>query len=240
LTAQLVLAKKGSILAVDADPNSCFADALGAREPGTIVGICEEISKNIDKIPASMTKDRFIEMKVQEALVEGKDFDLLVMGRPEGPGCYCYVNNLLRDIMGKIAANYDFVVIDNAAGMEHISRRTTREITRLLVVSDYSIAGIRSAKRIYDLAVELGIKMSGAYLVINKVSGPLSALNEEIKKTGLEVIGDVPYDEALIEWNISDRSIFGFKEKAVRNIIADILNKLMESQHAIGAGKRKI
>ncbi len=104
-----------------------------------------------------MTKDRFIEMKVQESLTETKDFDLLVMGAPEGPGCYCYVNNLLREIMDRITNSYDFVVIDNAAGMEHISRRTTGVIAKLVLVSDYSIAGVRAAKRIYSLAKELKI-----------------------------------------------------------------------------------
>ena len=226
LIAHLVGRKKGNILAIDADPNSCLAESLGVKDAQTIVGICEDVSKNMDKIPSGMTKDRFIEMRVQEALIEASGFDLLVMGRPEGPGCYCYVNNLLRNIIGKITANYDFVVIDNAAGMEHISRRTTGEMSKLVLVSDYSVPGVRSAKRIYDLAKELGIKMSGAYLIVNKVSGPIAALENEIRKTGLKDIGNVPYNEELVKWNISNRPIFDFKEKAVRANIEEIFKNL--------------
>lgn len=226
--AELVRKKRGSILAIDADPNSCFASALGIKDPETIVGICEDISKNMDKIPSGVTKERFIEMRVQESLTETKDFDLLVMGRPEGPGCYCYVNNLLRGIIDRITKSYDFVIIDNAAGMEHISRRTAGAITKLLLVSDYSIAGMRATKRIYDLAKELKIKIGGAYLIINRVSGPLSALAKEIAQAELIVAGEVPYSQELVEWNISNKSIFEFESKAITSEIEDIFEKMME------------
>ena len=227
--AELAARKKGSILAIDADPNSCFADSLGVKDPETIVGVCEDISKHMDKIPSGMTKDRFIEMKVQESLTEAKDFDLLVMGRPEGPGCYCYVNNLLRDIIDRITKSYDFVVMDNAAGMEHISRRTAGHISKLVLVSDYSIAGVRSTKRIYDLAKELKIKIGGAYLIINRVSGPLSALKGEILETDLDVAGELPYSEELVQWNISNRPVFEFKSKAIKQDIEDVVTKLTEN-----------
>lgn len=227
MVAHLVGLKKGSVLAIDADPNSCLADNLGVRDPQTIVGICEEAAKKMDKIPSGMTKDRFLEMRVQEALTESKGFDLLVMGRPEGPGCYCYVNNLLRNIIGRITADYDFVVIDNAAGMEHISRRTMREMSRLLLVSDYSIPGIRSAKRIYDLAREMGIKIDGAYLVLNKVSGAITPeLKSEIDKTGLREGGQMPYDAELVKWNISNKPIFEFKDKDVWSKTAEIFGNI--------------
>lgn len=240
MVAHLVSRKIGSVLAIDADPNSCLADSLGVRDPQTIVGICEDVSKNLDKIPAGMTKDRFIEMKVQDAVAENDGFDLLVMGRPEGPGCYCYVNSLLRNIVGKITKNYDFVVIDNAAGMEHISRRTTGDMNTLLVVSDYSVPGIRSAKKIRDLATELGIKVRGAYLVINKVSGSLSTLRDEIKNSGLEAIGSIPYDEEVVSWNISNRPVFELESKPIRDEIEEIFNNLTGARDADRAGKRKI
>lgn len=193
------------------------------------MGVCEEISRNMDRIPSGMTKDRFIEMKVQGSLAETKDFDLLVMGAPEGPGCYCYVNNLLREIIDRITNNYDFVVIDNAAGMEHISRRTTGAIAKLVLVSDYSVAGVRAAKRILGLARELKIKIGKAYLIINRVSGPLSALKEEMSSAGMDMAGSVPYDEALVEWNISDKPIFGLDSKEVGSRVGEIFEKLMES-----------
>lgn len=191
------------------------------------MGICEEISKNMGKIPAGMTKDRYIEMEVQEAIVEAGGFDLLVMGRPEGPGCYCYVNNLLRGIIGKITSSYDFVVIDNAAGMEHISRRTVGELNKLVLVSDYSITGLRAVKRIYDLAKQLGIKIGSSHLVVNKVSGALSALKEDIAKTGLELAGEIPYSEDLIKWNISNRPVFEFDNKAVVDKIDGVIEKII-------------
>jgi CO dehydrogenase maturation factor len=237
--SDLISRKIGSILAIDADPNSCLADALGVKGPQTIVGICEEVSKQMDKIPSGMTKDRFIEMRVQEALTEEDEFDLIVMGRPEGPGCYCYVNTLLRAIIDRISANYDFVVIDNAAGMEHISRRTMRGMNALVVVSDYSIPGVRSVKKIYELARELGIKIGRPFLVINKVSGPVKVLDNEVKASGLEVAGEVPYDEALVEWNISNRPIFSYDNKDIKKRMRDILDNIIEVKNDDKQGQHR-
>ncbi len=232
LVRELIYQKKGSVLAIDADPNSCLADALGVKDPQTIVGICDEISRSLDKIPAGITKDRFIEMRVQEAVVENGSFDLLVMGRPEGPGCYCYVNNLLRNIIDEITKSYCLVIIDNAAGMEHISRRTVGDLGRLVIVSDYSVPGLRAAKKIYMLAKELGIKMRGAGLIINKVSGALAPLKSEIMKSGLEVVGSIPYDEELVSWNISNRPIFEFESKPVTDEIKGTIANLIREEYA--------
>lgn len=220
--------KKGSVLAIDADPNSTLPEALGVTGHETVAGICDEVSKQMTNIPAGMTKDRFIEMKVQEALVEEKGFDLLVMGRPEGPGCYCYVNNLLRDMMARVIKNYDFVVIDNAAGMEHISRRTMRTIDRLLLVSDYSIIGIRSAKKIHELAKDLGIKVGANALIINKVTGFLEPLQAEIRAVGTKFIGTIPFNENVDKWSISNKPIFEFEDSDIKGRIKDIFTKLME------------
>jgi len=214
------------VIAIDADPNSCFAEALGVKNAGTIVGICEEISKNMDKIPSGMTKDRYIEMEVQKSVIEEKNFDCLVMGRPEGPGCYCYVNNLLRGIIGKITSGYDYVVIDNAAGMEHISRRTVGVLNKLVVVSDYSVTGVRAAKKIYELAIELGIRIGAAFLIINKVTGPVSLLKDEIQKSGLDLIGEIPYSEDLVRWNISNRPIFEFKNQEIWSKVDETFKRL--------------
>jgi CO dehydrogenase maturation factor len=224
----LVSDKKGSILAIDADPNSTLPEALGVTGHQSIAGICDDVSKQMSNIPGGMTKERFIEMKVQEALVEEKGFDLLVMGRPEGPGCYCYVNNLLRDMMARVIKNYDFVVIDNAAGMEHISRRTMRAIDKLLLVSDYSIVGIRSAKRILELAKDLGIKMGSSNLVINKVTGFLEPLQDEIRAVGARFVGAIPFDENVDKWSISNKPIFEFEDENVKDRIKEIFVNLTE------------
>lgn len=228
VTAALIDRGAGSILAIDADPNSCLADALGVKGPQTIVGICDEVSKNIDKIPGGMTKDRYIEMRVQEAVAEEDGFDLLVMGRPEGPGCYCYVNSLLRSVIERVTGHYDFVVIDNAAGMEHISRRTEGGVGKLVLVSDYSVNGVRSAKRIEDLARSLKIKIGSVGLIVNKVSGPMSAIDKEVKDTGLELLGVIPYDEAVVSWSISGGSVFGLKSKVSKDSITKMLDKLIK------------
>ena len=117
---------EGAVLAIDADPNSNLGEILGARPVSTIVGIVDDISKNPGQIPAGMTKDRYLGLRIQEALEEKDNFDLLTMGRPEGPGCYCFVNNLLRELIKKLMNNYAYVVVDNEAGMEHFSRRLVR------------------------------------------------------------------------------------------------------------------
>ena len=175
-----------------------------------------------------MAKERFIEMRIQEALIEKDGFDLLVMGRPEGPGCYCYVNNLLRDMMASVIKNYDFTVIDNAAGMEHISRRTMRAIDKLLLVSDYSIVGIRSAKRIFELAKDLGIKMGSSNLMINKVTGFLEPLQDEIRAVGARFIGALPFNGNVDRWSVSSKPIFEFEDEEIKKSIKDVFAKLME------------
>jgi CO dehydrogenase maturation factor len=228
LIDHLVAAKRGSVLAIDADPNSTLPEALGVTGHRSIAGICDEVSKQMDNIPGGMTKERFIEMRIQEALIEEKGFDLLVMGRPEGPGCYCYVNNLLRDMMARVIKNYDFVVIDNAAGMEHISRRTMRTIDKLLLVSDYSVVGVRSAKRIFELAKDLGIRMGSSDLVINKVTGFLEPLQDEIRSVGARFIGALPFNESVDKWSISNKPIFEFEDENIKGCIKDIFGKLME------------
>lgn len=226
LVRYLASAKAGSVLAVDADPNSSLPETLGLKDSPTMAGIVEEISKSMDKIPAGMTKERFISMKVEDALTEEDKFDLLAMGRPEGPGCYCYVNSLLRDILARMTKSYDFTVIDNAAGMEHISRKNVRMIDKLVLVSDYSAIGVRSVKRIYDLAMELGIKVGETVLVINKVDGPIEKLSAEIKQAGLKVAGEIPYSEELHQASISNKSVFDLKMDPVEDAVKKIFDNL--------------
>ena len=179
-------------------------------------------------------------MRVQETVAEEKGFDLLVMGRPEGPGCYCYVNTLLRNIIGNMTKHYDFVVIDNAAGMEHISRRTMREMTALILVADYSVMGVRAAKKIYDLAIQMGIKLGSAYLVTNMAKGPISRLAPEIKKTGLEVAGEMPYSERIVEWNINERPFTDFSDKAIDAAVERMLDLITRESHAGRTSKGKV
>ncbi len=150
LIRYLVEAGKGSILAVDADFNSTLNDALGLKVEATIANILADAKQN--KVPTGMTKDVFIELKLHQALIETRDYDLLVMGGPQGPGCYCFPSEILKRGLETLDQNYDYMVIDNEAGMEHISRKTIEKIDILLVISDATAKGVRTAGRIYGLA----------------------------------------------------------------------------------------
>lgn len=220
--------KLGSILAVDADPNSTLSDVLGIKIEQTMVGVVDEASKKKDSLPAGMTKGRFIEMKIQESIGEGNDFDLLAMGRPEGPGCYCYINSVLRNILNDVIHGYDFLVIDNAAGMEHISRRTERMIDKMVLVSDYSVIGVRSCVRIYALAKDMGIKVGKFFLIINKLAGSLGPLEEEIDSSGISLAGTIDYDEELLRLSLTNKPVSDIKNDRVRNSIEDIMKNIME------------
>ena len=153
------------VLAVDADPNSNLGAKL-AFEPGRTLGsLREEMLARGDELPKDMPKHEYLEYQIRLAVKEGRGFDLLTMGRQEGPGCYCYVNNMLRNFLDTLSSRYDFVVIDNEAGMEHLSRRTTRSPDVLFVLCDRSKASVESAKRIAALADEMKIKAKRKALV---------------------------------------------------------------------------
>jgi CO dehydrogenase maturation factor len=196
LIIRLIKEKKlGSILAIDADPNSNLAESLGLQIKATIGSILDEISAHPQNVPAGMGKDLFLEYQVQTAIAEGDGFDVLTMGRPEGPGCYCYVNNALRNVMGKLIKDYDFIVIDNEAGLEHLSRRTTRSADALVVVSGPTLAGLKAAKRIRDLISELKIKTHKELLIINCADKDIE--EEKIKDMRLQYLGFIPQDKAI-------------------------------------------
>lgn len=196
---------KGSVLAIDADPNSNLGDVLGVQTTQSIGTILDEIAANPDAVPAGMTKDRYIEYKVQHAVVEGEGFDLLTMGKPEGPGCYCYVNNVLRNLMSHLIDDYAFVIIDNEAGLEHLSRRTTRRADVLLVVSDATVVGLKAAGRISALVKDLKIEVGRKCLLLNRLEGELPAAR--VKSMGLELLGALPYDKELNRMSIEGTSL---------------------------------
>jgi CO dehydrogenase maturation factor len=200
------------ILAVDADPNVNLDESLGVKAENSIVAIVDEISKNPSQIPSGMTKDRYLEYRIQEAVVEGSGFDLLVMGRPEGSGCYCFVNNLLRALIEKLGKSYAYLVIDNEAGLEHLSRRTTKKIDLLFIVSDYTVVGLRSAKRILDLSRELGVNVKDVRLVINRAAEAMPKPEEEIKRLGIPLAGVIPEDKEISRLSIERGSISSLSE----------------------------
>jgi CO dehydrogenase maturation factor len=217
--------RAGSVFAVDADPNSNLADALGLRTEMTIGQVIDTVARNPDKIPAGMTKDRFIEYEVQTIVQEGNGFDLLSMGKPEGPGCYCYVNNVLRGALETLVRGYDLTVIDNEAGLEHLSRKTTGTADLLLVVSDPSAAGLRAAKRINQLADELKLAFARRLLVINRGSVVVNNLDPQIG-----FCGSIPDDPAVAEMGRENRSVFTLKDSspafiAVKAVVGKIFNE---------------
>lgn len=206
--------KADSILAVDADPNANLDQALGVKGEDSIVAIADEVAKNPGQIPAGMTKDRFLEYRIQDSLVEADGFDLLTMGRPEGPGCYCFVNNLLRTLIDKLTKAYAYLVVDNEAGMEHLSRRTTRTMDLLLIVSDYSVVGLRSAKRILDLTKELNLGVKEARLVINRATAEANSLKAEIDKLGIPLAGVIPQDQEISRLSLDGADLGSLPEKS--------------------------
>ena len=204
LIKYLVKKNKTPILAVDADCNANFNEVLGLQIKDTLGNAREEMKKGV--VPGGMTKDIFMEMKVEESLVEAEGFDLIVMGQPEGAGCYCAANTLLAGFMERLSGNYPFIVMDNEAGMEHISRLTTKNVDILLVVSDSSRRGLQAAVRIDDLARSLNIGVGKSYAVINRIKEPPSqqAL-EMITAGGLELAGTVPDDRTIYEFDFNGR-----------------------------------
>jgi CO dehydrogenase maturation factor len=197
---------RGPILAVDADANANLNEVLGVKVTSTI-GEARELMKK--DVPAGMTKDVWFEYKVQESLTEARGFDLLVMGRPEGPGCYCAANTLARKCIDLLSGNYAYVVIDNEAGMEHFSRTTTRDVDLLFILSDGSRRGVLTAARIRDLVHEINLNIKHEVLVLSRVEGdPAADLLEEIGRHGLDLAGVIPSDEAISRYDLEGRPTF--------------------------------
>ncbi len=212
----LIESKPGaSFLAVDADPNANLNEALGLDVSITISDLLEE-TKDPKAIPAGMPKDVFVEYKLQQSLVESKQIDLLVMGGPQGAGCYCYPNDLLRKHLEHLSENYDYMVVDTEAGLEHISRRTIPRIDVMFVISDSSARGIRSAKRVNDLIQGIKTPVGAVYLVVTKTTeGSLEGLQEEIARTGLELIGDIPLDPQVASQDLQGKALFDLPDDSL-------------------------
>jgi CO dehydrogenase maturation factor len=225
----LVERAEGPVLAIDADPNANLNRVLGLEFEQTIGGLERETLKTLTDLPAGMTKGRYIEYRLQQLLVEAEGLDLLVMGRGEGPECYCIVNHILRNYMDFLAGNYRYMVMDNEAGMEHISRRTTTDVDALLVVSDANPVAIRSAERINELVDELNINVKERYLVLNNLPDHLPRRAKEVlEESALEILGEIPRDDALLELSWEGRSLDGLPPgspalEAVRVILDRVL-----------------
>ena len=195
------------VLAVDADPNLNLDAALGVKAAFTIGDVREEGLAKIAALPAGMSKTEFLRYRVAQALVESKGFDLLAMGRPEGPGCYCYANNVLRAALDQISAQYRFIVMDAEAGLEHLSRRTTRDVDLLLLLSDASVRGVETAARALQLIRELRTSVGRHLLVLTRVDSVPPELETAVRERGLEVEAVIPEDEELRRLDIAGRPL---------------------------------
>jgi CO dehydrogenase maturation factor len=203
LVKYLVETERTPILAVDADANANLNEVLGVVVDETLGDAREEMKRGV---ATGMTKDIFMEMKVQEAIVEASGFDLIVMGRPEGAGCYCAANTLLTQFLDKLVNNYAYLVIDNEAGMEHISRLTTNNVDVLLVVSDPTRRGIQAAARIVELADSLSLSIARKAVVLNRArEGQSEAVETAVQNHNLDLIGMVPEDDGVAEFDLNGR-----------------------------------
>ena len=208
----LATEKSGKVIAVDADANANLNEVLGEKIDITLGAIKEDVNRRErdgNSFPGGMTKAQYMKYRLSTAISEGDGYDLLVMGRSEGTGCYCYVNGILREQLDTISNSYDYLVIDNEAGMEHLSRGTSKSVDVLLLVSDCSRRSIQAVARIRDLALELKLNIGELYLIVNKApNGQLNdGIMEEINKYNLNLLGVVPMDENIYEYDSNGKPL---------------------------------
>ncbi|MFH0797671.1 MAG: AAA family ATPase [Candidatus Omnitrophota bacterium] len=212
IISSLLRAGRKPVLAVDADPNSNLNEALGIKYDRTVVSTVDEIMKRKEELSPGFTKERLLELHFQNALVESQGFDLLVMGHTEGPGCYCHANNLLRGLMDKLQANYPYIVMDNEAGMEHLSRRTTRDVDLLLIIANPNPVSLRSARNIFKMTEKLDLAIKKSCLLINQnIPGtPTSPFCHSCVSSagiqGLPLLGQIPYDKEVEKYSLEGLS----------------------------------
>ncbi len=205
LVRYLIEKNKKPVLAIDADPNSNLCYYLGAKYQNSISDIRDDLKS--DKLPAGFSKTDFLELKINEVISENKDFDLLVMGKPEGPGCYCFVNELLRTSLSKLSAKYVSTIIDNEAGLEHLSRRTTDNIDELFIVSTPEHVSLRTALHIKETAKKLKLKINEISLILNRVQNSEQVnFSQKILGENLKIKTIVP--ETVELYNLFEKNIF--------------------------------
>ena len=224
----LVEAKQGAVLAVDADPNLNLDAALGVKAEETVGDLREEGLDRAAALPGGMAKAEFLKLRIQQALVEAKGFDLLAMGRPEGPGCYCFANTILRACVDQIGKQYRYVVVDCEAGLEHLSRRTAGDVDVLILLSDMSARGLDTAARVLGLVDELGTKVGRkAFAFTRAVDGVPVELAAAARERGLPEPLTIPEDPEVRELDVQGKALVGVSEgskalEAVRRVLTEV------------------
>ena len=196
------------VLAVDADGNANLGESLGLEVKDTIGSIIADFNEDKISIPSGLTKGAYLELKLNEAVVERKNIDLISMGRGEGTGCYCYPNTVLKKFIDELKSNYKFMVMDNEAGMEHLSRRTTEGIDSLFIISNHSVKGVRTVGRILELIDELKLDVKSQGVIITQVPGEMdSRVKKELEALGIEPVATIPYDEGVYDYDLEKKSL---------------------------------
>ncbi len=229
LTKYLLKKKQTPFLLVDADANANLNELLALDVDLTLGQIRKDLKS---ELPPNITRDQFMEMKIHQALIEESGFDLLVMGQPDGPGCYCAANQYLAMTMDKLAGNYKYIIVDNEAGMEHLSRMNLRTVDYLLVTSDPSARGILTARRISDITGPLGLEVNNQFLLVNRAPQPVppalqEKIDEAVAESGMELGGIIPSSDTLINQELSGESYLNLDDSAdVIVTVNDIFDKI--------------
>lgn len=237
LVSRLIAQGKGPVLAVDADPNSCLDATLGVHAAKTVGGVREDARRIASEgMSSGISKQELLELKIAESLVEAHDFDLIAMGRPEGPGCYCYANNVLKSVLAQIAEPYPYVVLDNEAGLENLSRRLVQKVDLLVMVADPSQRGLDTLLRLHELVREMEIGYDRLVLVVNRLRR--DELPERVRElqrlTGADAVVGLPDDTELAEWGEQGKSLTTFP--ATNPVVArldQLLAEILPGQPAL-------
>lgn len=215
VTRYLSKSEHTPILAVDADPNSNLGETMGMVIEKTVGDIREDFMRDPQGLPQGMDKVNYLELLMNQVLIEQKAFDLLVMGRQEGTGCYCMVNNILNNFSERLSKSYKYLVVDNEAGMEHLSRRTSGQVDMLLMVTDYSLRGLRALKRIHDMIGGLKLNIEDKGIVVTRAPEKLNdAFMKEVDEIGLPILGIIPDDALLLDYDMEKKSLMDLPDDA--------------------------
>ncbi|MCG8567223.1 MAG: AAA family ATPase [Desulfobacterales bacterium] len=211
-----------TLLAIDADPNSNLGETLGMNIEKTVGDVREDFMRDPQGVPSGMDKVLYLEMLMNQVLMEDKNFDLLVMGRQEGQGCYCMVNNILNRFAEELESNYNYLLVDNEAGMEHLSRRTSGKVDMLLMVTDYALRGLRAVGRINEMLNDLKLDVKHKGLIVNRAPDQLSqTFLDEVREIGVPILCTIPDDENLLNFDMERRSLIDLPDDSPAVVAVD-------------------